>query len=93
VDRRQARDLDSEPAAATVHRDPAEQGLGDGHQPDQGAQYGADAWRRLCRSNRLEPSMSRKGNCWGTAVAEAFFSTLKKELIYKSRDFGEGRHH
>ena len=31
---------------------------------DQGTQYGCDAWRRFCRSNRLEPSMSRKGNCW-----------------------------
>jgi putative transposase len=31
---------------------------------DQGTQYGSDAWRRFCRSNHLEPSMSRKGNCW-----------------------------
>jgi putative transposase len=28
--------------------------------PDQGTQYGSDAWRRFCRSNRFEPSMSRK---------------------------------
>jgi len=56
---------------------------------DQGTQYGSDAWRRFCRSHRLEPSMSRKGNCWDNAVAEAFFGSLKKELIkkqiYKSR--------
>ena len=50
---------------------------------DQGTQYGSDAWRRLCRSNHLEPSMSRKGNCWDTAVAESFFSRLKKERIKK----------
>jgi putative transposase len=50
---------------------------------DQGVQYGSDAWRRFCRSNRLEPSMSRKGNCWDNAVAEAFFSSLKKERIKK----------
>ena len=31
---------------------------------DQGTQFGCDAWRRFCRSNRLEPSMSRKGHCW-----------------------------
>jgi putative transposase len=31
---------------------------------DQGTQYGSDAWRRFCRANHLEPSMSRKGNCW-----------------------------
>jgi putative transposase len=43
---------------------------------DQGTQYGSDAWRRFCRSNRLEPSMSRNGNCWDNAVAEASLSTL-----------------
>jgi putative transposase len=57
---------------------------------DQGTQYGSDAWRRFCRSNHLEPSMSRKGNCWDNAVAESFFSSLKKERIkkqiYKSRE-------
>jgi len=50
---------------------------------DQGSQYGSDAWRRFCRSNHLEPSMSRKGNCWDNAVAESFFSSLKKERIKK----------
>lgn len=50
---------------------------------DQGGQYGSDAWRRFCRSNHLEPSMSRKGNCWDNAVVESFFSSLKKERIKK----------
>jgi putative transposase len=58
---------------------------------DQGTQYGSDAWRRFCRSNHLKPSMSRKGNCWDVnAVAESFFSSLKKERvkkqIYKNRE-------
>ncbi len=57
---------------------------------DQGVQFGSDAWRRFCRSNHLQPSMSRKGNCWDNAVAESFFSSLKKERIkkriYPSRD-------
>jgi putative transposase len=57
---------------------------------DQGSQYGSDAWRRVCRTNHLEPSMSRRGNCWDNAVAEAFFSSLKKERIkkriYKNRE-------
>jgi putative transposase len=57
---------------------------------DQGTQYGSDAWRRFCRSHHLEPSMSRKGNCWDNAVAESFFSSLKKERIkkhiYKNRE-------
>ena len=45
---------------------------------DQGTQYGSDAWRRFCKANHLEPSMSRRGNCWDNAVAESFFSSLKK---------------
>ncbi len=56
---------------------------------DQGAQYGSHDWRRFCRANHLEQSMSRRGNCWDNAVAESFFSSLKKERvkkrIYKTR--------
>lgn len=50
---------------------------------DQGCQYSSDDWRRFCRTNRLEPSMSRRGNCWDNAVAESFFGSLKKERIKK----------
>jgi len=50
---------------------------------DQGTQYGSDAWRRFCLANHLQPSMSRRGNCWDNAVAESFFSSLKKERIKK----------
>jgi putative transposase len=57
---------------------------------DQGTQFGSDDWRRFCREHNLEPSMSRRGNCWDNAVAESFFSSLKKERIrkrvYKTRD-------
>jgi len=57
---------------------------------DQGAQYGSDDWVRFCRDHDLDPSMSRRGNCWDNAVAESFFSSLKKERIkkrvYKTRD-------
>jgi putative transposase len=50
---------------------------------DQGSQFGSDAWRRFCHVYHLEPSMSRRGNCWDNAVAESFFSSLKKERIKK----------
>ncbi len=57
---------------------------------DQGCQFGSDDWRRFCRTNRLEPSMSRRGNCWDNAVAESFFASLTKERIkkriYKNRE-------
>jgi putative transposase len=48
---------------------------------DQGSQYGSDDFNRWCKDNRLVPSMSRRGNCWDNAVAESFFSSLKKERI------------
>jgi putative transposase len=57
---------------------------------DQGTQYGSEDWTRFCHANRLDPSMSRRGNCWDNAVAESFFSSLKKERIrkriYKTRE-------
>ena len=60
---------------------------------DQGSQYGSDEWLRFCREHSLSPSMSRRGNCWDNAVAESFFSSLKKERIkkriYKTRDMAK----
>ena len=49
---------------------------------DRGSQYGADSYRQLLMQHEMQPSMSRKGNCWDNAVAESFFHTLKTELIY-----------
>ena len=48
---------------------------------DQGSQFGSDEFNRWCKDNHLVPSMSRRGNCWDNAVAESFFSNLKKERI------------
>jgi putative transposase len=57
---------------------------------DQGTQYGSNDWLQFCRDHNLEPSMSRRGNCWDNAVVESFFSSLKKERIkkrvYKTRE-------
>lgn len=50
---------------------------------DQGSQYSSDDFQRFCRAHHLEPSMSRRANCWDNAVAESFFSSLKKERIRK----------
>lgn len=50
---------------------------------DQGSQYSSDDWQRFCKKHNLVPSMSRRGNCWDNAVAESFFSSLKKERIKK----------
>jgi len=48
---------------------------------DQGSQYGSDDAVRFCKDHGLIPSMSRRGNCFDNAVAESFFSSLKKERI------------
>jgi len=56
---------------------------------DQGSQYGSDDWQRFCRAHRLQPSMSRRGNCWDNAVAESFSSLKKERLrkrVYKTRE-------
>lgn len=50
---------------------------------DQGSQYGSDDWMRFCKEHNLKPSMSRRGNCYDNAVAESFFSSLKKERVRK----------
>lgn len=50
---------------------------------DRGSQYGADSYRQLLTQHEIQPSMSRKGNCWDNAVAESFFHTLKTELIFQ----------
>jgi putative transposase len=60
---------------------------------DPGSQYGSDDWQRFLKANNLESSMSRRGNCWDNAVAESFFSSLKKERIkkriYKTRELAK----
>lgn len=48
---------------------------------DQGSQFNSDTWLRFCRDHNIERSMSRRGNCYDNAVAESFFSSLKKERI------------
>ncbi len=56
---------------------------------DQGRQYGSDDFKRFCTAHNLEPSMSRRGNCWDNAVAESFFSSLKNsESVNETTNIG-----
>lgn len=55
------------------------------HHSDRGCQYTSTRYRRALREANCDVSMSRKGNCWDNAVAEAFFSTLKTELVHRFR--------
>ncbi len=57
---------------------------------DQGSTYRAYEYIKLFKENNITQSMSRKGECHDNAVAESFFSTLKKELTnqqsYRTRE-------
>ncbi|WP_225441467.1 integrase core domain-containing protein [Labilibaculum euxinus] len=35
-------------------------------------------------NNKINRSMSRKGNCWDNVAAESFFKTIKSEMIYRN---------
>lgn len=48
---------------------------------DRGSQYACHDFRKLLTKYGMLSSMSRKGNCWDNAVAESFFSTIKRELL------------
>ena len=48
---------------------------------DQGSQFTSDDWQAFLKAHHMVPSMSRRGNCHDNAVAESFFSALKKERI------------
>jgi putative transposase len=50
---------------------------------DRGVQYASARFRAELARHRFIASMSRRGNCYDNAKAEAFFSTLKIELIYR----------
>jgi len=49
---------------------------------DRGSQYASEHYRRRLREERIECSMSRRGNCWDNAPMESFFASLKKELVH-----------
>jgi transposase InsO family protein len=51
------------------------------HHSDRGSQYTAYAYQALLLQHDIQPSMSRKGNCYDNAPAESFFATLKEEIL------------
>jgi transposase InsO family protein len=48
---------------------------------DRGVQYCCGGFRDAMKLFGVVQSMSRKGNCWDNAVAESFFSTVKREML------------
>jgi len=53
------------------------------HHSDRGVQYASADYRSALAAHGLVASMSRKGNCYDNAVMEAFWSSLKNELIHR----------
>lgn len=55
------------------------------HHSDRGVQYASGAYRDLMAEHGLVASMSRRGNCYDNAAMEAFWSSLKNELVHRRR--------
>ena len=60
--------------------------ISDAHEGLRGRpQYACDSYRKLLRLHRITASMSRKGNCLDNAPMESFFSSLKTEIIHRTK--------
>ena len=55
------------------------------HHSDCGCQYASADYRSALAEHDCIASMSRCGNCYDNSTMEAFWSTLKQELIYRRR--------
>lgn len=53
------------------------------HHSDQGSQYTSDLFQQLLRDHGIRCGISRRGECWDNAAMESFFSTLKRERVYR----------
>ncbi|MCK5643470.1 MAG: IS3 family transposase [Gammaproteobacteria bacterium] len=53
------------------------------HHSDRGSQYCSHDYQKRLRQHGFKTSMSGKGNCYDNAVVEAFFKTIKAELIWR----------
>jgi putative transposase len=50
---------------------------------DRGSQYTGQAFRDVCFSSGIIPSVGNTGSCFDNAAAESWNATFKKELIYQ----------
>lgn len=48
---------------------------------DRGSTYTSESYLTLLEQNCVQVSMGRIGNCYGNAMAESFFHSLKAECI------------
>lgn len=52
---------------------------------DRGAQYMSGDYRQLIADLDMVQSVGRTGVCWDNAVAESFWSSLKREVVHRYR--------
>lgn len=55
------------------------------HHSDRGSQYAGHQIRNILAANRVQVSMSGKGNCYDNAVMESFWGTLKNEWVHHQK--------
>lgn len=55
---------------------------------DRGSQYMSGDYRQLVADLAMRQSVGRTGVCWDNAVAESFWSSLKREVVHRYR-FGD----
>ena len=54
------------------------------HHADRGGQYCSTEYQAELRRHGIQISMSGRGNCYDNAMVEAFFKTLKAELVWRT---------
>jgi len=52
---------------------------------DRGSQYASSDFNQLLNECSIQPSMSRKGDCWDNACSETLFASLKVERLHGQR--------
>jgi transposase InsO family protein len=52
---------------------------------DRGSQYASSDFNQVLNECSIQPSMSRKGNCWDNACSETLFASLKVERLHGQR--------
>lgn len=51
------------------------------HHSDRGSTYASDRYQRKLATWKMQPSMSRKGNCYDNAAMESFFGRYKTSSV------------
>lgn len=67
---------------ALVSRQPSEGLI---HHSDRGSQYCAQEYIEILNKNKMQISMSKKGDPYDNACMESFHATIKKDWIYRRR--------